>query len=234
MCTIFERLKSIAVPTKDLINGYIRHCQHELFGDMAIKNPYYNIPQLINNHCMLFYEVWKWYRKHHGKGLKFNSDTEVTADWHHSWNTCMLEKTISNAFCNKFSITFKVKTDGGPCDVYIGYATGDTLETSILNWNQLLGDGENSSTSYAWDIWNDELYFTGGGQEPECVSNDIEGVISYSEGDLFKLVFDFRRKEVTIYHNSKEMDYNDLKATKLWVGVSIYNDTIEMVKYEYD
>ena len=42
-----------------------------------MTNTYYNIPQLINHHIMLFYEEFKWYKQNHGQGLEFISDTEV-------------------------------------------------------------------------------------------------------------------------------------------------------------
>ena len=89
----FERLKSIANPTKDLINGYIRVCQNELFGDIAIENPYYNIPPLINNHCILFYEAYTWYKKRHGNGIEFLSNIEVVSS-ETGWSCCILDNEI--------------------------------------------------------------------------------------------------------------------------------------------
>ena len=112
----FERLKTIGGPTKNLINGFIRNCQNELFGEIAADNPYYNIPPLINKYCILFYELFRWYKQSYGDGLKFISDTEVTVQEkdidHRRWLTCIFENVISDTFCNKFSITFKIKSYG--------------------------------------------------------------------------------------------------------------------------
>ena len=57
MTTLFDRVKSISDPTKYLINGYVTKCQNELFGDLVICNPYYNIPRPVNNLCMIFYQL---------------------------------------------------------------------------------------------------------------------------------------------------------------------------------
>ena len=109
MSTNFERLKQISTPIKQLVNGYIRQCQDELFGEMAADNPYYNIPQLINNHCILFYDTFAWYRGKHGDDLEFISDTEVTMYDGTPNSLCMFENVISSAFCDRFEITFKTK-----------------------------------------------------------------------------------------------------------------------------
>ena len=51
-----------------------------------------------------------------------------------------------------------------------------------------------------------------------------------------KLVFDFENKKVTIYQNDKEGDSRNLKATKLWIGLSLtyLGATVEMIQYKYD
>ena len=72
-----ERLKAAPVSTKLLINGYMRECQQSLFGAVSKQNPYYSIPQLVNNHCILFYELFTWYHKKHGDGIEFISDTKI-------------------------------------------------------------------------------------------------------------------------------------------------------------
>ena len=234
MSTFFDRLKSIALPTKDLINGYVRRCQKELFDDIAIDNPYYYIPQLINDHCMLFYEVWRWYRKNYGQGIKFLSDTEVTVENDDGWMTCMFENAISNDFCHLFSITFKLKsfgTDLSAPDFYIGYTTGPSLETSILNWTHIIGEDHNASSSCAWDVYDDELFFSGEGKNFDQVGYYSK----YHVNDLFKLVIDFGANSVSIYHNDFEADSRKINAKKLWVGFSLgyCHNRIEMVGYEY-
>ena len=96
----FERLRKVATPTKHLINGYIRESQVQLFDDIAINNPYYNIPQLINNHCMLFYHVFTWYKEKHGDGVEFVSETKVnmteTSDTLWAPALCMFKSKISS------------------------------------------------------------------------------------------------------------------------------------------
>ena len=128
---MFERLKYIPISTKYLIHGFIRKCQTELFGEIAVENPYYNIPPLINNYCLLFYEIFTWYRKKCGDGIEFLSDTEVKVNEFRGWTSCIIGSQISNKICDKFSITFKIKSfgDGQSCPTFdIGYVTADSLE----------------------------------------------------------------------------------------------------------
>ena len=238
-----QRLKHISLPTKDLINGYIRNVQNELFGDIANDNPYYNIPQLINNHCILFYESFTWYKEHHGDGLKFISDTQVTVETRKGgkWLTCMFENVISNKFCKKFSITFKIKSFGKPSetdpqfniypDFYIGYTKQPTLEESILNWNDQLGEYRNAATTCSWGIYSAQLCHSGDGDAFDRVKT-----MKYSVGDLLKMVLDFDQQKAKIYHNNIEQDSRDFKVTTLWVGVSLnyLYETVEMVEYKYE
>lgn len=227
----FNRLKSIAPFTKGLTNGYIRKCQDELFGDIAMNNPYYNIPQLVNNHIMLFYELWTWYKGNYGAGLKFISDSEVTCEDNIGWKTCMFENAISQEICNKFNITFKLK-EAESIDFYIGYTKGETIESSIRSWSDQIGEGYNEETSCAWDVYDDELCFSG---EGECFVNVVED-ITYSVGDLFKLVIDFEANAVRIYHNDNELDSREIHVKKLWIGFSFgyAKTTIEVLHYEYE
>ena len=241
----FQRLKTIGLPTKHLINGYIRQCQDGLFGDTAAQNPYYNIPEIVNNYCMLFYEIFTWYKKNRGEELEFLSDTEVTLAEEHSlyrrWNTCMFENAISNKYCDRFSITFKIKSFGkytpsmDPRDLpdfYIGYTTEKTLGSSIIDWQCQLGEYKNSQTSCAWDVYDDELFFSGKG---ECFAP--AGYYSkYHVNDLFKLVIDFGANSVSLYHNDIEADSRKIDVKKLWVGFSLgyCQNRIEMVGYKYE
>ena len=73
MATSLERLKSISLVTKDLVTGFIRQCEKDLFAELIEQSSYYHIPQLVINHCILFYETFAWYKENHGEGLEFIS-----------------------------------------------------------------------------------------------------------------------------------------------------------------
>ena len=240
----FNRLKNIALPTKNLINGYIRLCEKELFADIAEDNPYYNIPQLINNHCMLFYEIFAWFRKYCGAELEFLSDTEVTMgekekSRNYVWLTCMFENMISSDICDAFSISFKIQSFGKGLyddkmrttpDFYIGYTKGDTLEESIKDWEQQLGENENAETSSSWCFNEGNVSHSGEGDKFKKVKD-----ISYEVGDILKIEFDFMKQEVKVYHNDEEADCRKLLTDKVWVGVSLGypGETVEMIGYKY-
>ena len=239
MSLSFEKLKHIGAPLKNLINGYIRIYQNEFFGDIASDNPYYNIPPLINNYCMLFYEIFTWYKKKFGKGLEFTSDTEVVLNETKragNWPTCLFENTISNEFCNKFSIAFKIKPFGTNRflpDFYIGYTFGETLEESVKSWDAQLGENENSSTSESW-CFNHGIFHSGDGDKFKPLKKSYD--FRLTDRDLLTLVFDFKQSRVTVYQNEKVLDCRDLKVNKLWIGLSFYHhrDGVEMIEYKYD
>ena len=237
----FARLKTIDSRTKDLINGYIRECQndHELFGKRALENPYYNIPQLVNNHCVLFYETFTWYKQQFGKGLKFLSNNKVTLQqvdrW--CWRTCMFENKISSSFCNKFNISFAIRSYGSSRstpDFYIGYTTGETLESSIKNWQHQLGEKQNINTSCSWGFCGDALYYSGKGKEFCYVTR--AGTIKYALHDILRLEIDFQAKKARMYYNDKEKDCRNMKVNTVWIGLSFANEgeTVEMIQYKYD
>ena len=144
----------------------------------------------------------------------------------------MFENKISNEICNSFSITFKVISFGDNrkfLDFCIGHTTGETLEDSIMDWNKCLGEGINAATSSSWAFWRNALLCNG-------IYIKLPGFMDYSRGDFFKISFDFREKQVKIYHNNKECDCKDLTVTKLWVGLSLrfVGTHIEMIEYKYD
>ena len=90
MSNSFERLRTILPKVKFLVNGYIRICiQNKLFKQQSMEKAYYNIPQLINNHCILYYngpkvtdEELKWLQ-----AMNVLNNTELyealTMQWEH-------------------------------------------------------------------------------------------------------------------------------------------------------
>ena len=213
---------------------------------MAEDNPYYNIPHLINNHCMLFYELFTWYKKNHGQELKFLSDTEVTVgekvkDRQYEWLTCVFDSVISSDICNKFNMTFKIKSFGKAFgaaatlrttpDFYIGYTEKETLEESIKNWDYQLGESDNASTTSSWCFSEQAIYHSGDGDHFRRVKD-----ASFAVGDSLKIAFDFIGKNVKIYHNDIEGDRRELTTDKVWIGLSLVypQETVEMIEYKYE
>ena len=234
MMSAFQRLKQINPKIKDLVNGYIRIYQNELFGEIAKENPYYYIPQLVNNHCILFYEIFTWYKKHEDDSVEFISDTEVKLK-SAKWSNCMFESEITDKMCRTFSATFKIISFGDDTsepDFCIGYAKGDTLEASIKNWNYCLGEEYNTNTSASWAFCDDELLYSADGYDLQDVSQSMH----YSQGDLLRISFDFEEKKAKIYRNDEEQDCRDLTTTKLWIGISLFykGSHVQMVEYKYD
>ena len=226
------RLKSVGAPTRLLINGYIRQCQDELFGAIADDNPYYNIPQLINNHCMLFYDTFTWYRKQHGKGIEFLSDTEVKMNERLD-AICMFQTEIASRVCNKFDITFKIKAFGDDRDYprfAIGYTYGDSLEESVIDWNYDFALRDNKDNSSEFVFHTDTLWFVGNNDANQIAS------LTYSLGDMVKLSIDFQNNKVVVHHNGTEMDYQNFEHERVWVGLCLMNlgEIIEMVEYKFD
>lgn len=233
MSLSFQRLASITPLIKKLVNGYIRKCQNELFGDIANDYPYYNIPQLVNNHCILFYEIFKWYTKKHGDDIEFISDTEVKYNGYNSkLSTCSFENEISSQFCDTFSITFKLKSLGSKRPSFdIGYVTGDSLDKSIKDWNKELAESVNQDISWGFCFYVDSVYYL-----HDNSAEMSSSTTKYCVDDSIKLLFDFKDMKVRVYHNDKELDCRDLNADKLWIGLTLFNQgtILKMVDYKYD
>ena len=230
----FERLKGINAKTKDLINGYIRQCEIELFEDLINENPYYHIPPLINNYCILFYDIFTWYKKQHGDAIQLISDSEVK-QIANDWSTCVFENVISGEICDKFSVTCKVVAFGDDRDgpyFCIGYATGDTLEESMKDWNDAIG-GDDATTSASWGFADNELHVAAL-DDTFSLMDSVH--INWTCGDLVKISFDFIKNKTIVYHNDKELDSQVLHSNKLWIGLSLYykGSQMEMVQYKYD
>ena len=184
---------------------------------------------------MLFYEIFTWYKKKHGRRLEFVSDTEVRSPERvgSTMRTCLFENEISDSICDRFSITFKIKVIGrSSSNFYIGYAFGgDIIEHSVRNWDVQLGQIDNKHISESWCLWNDEVRYSFGDDQFVARGNRYK----FKENDLIRLAFDFQKKSVTIYYDGKAQHGTDLQATKFWVGVSLHfgGDQVEMVEYKY-
>ena len=105
-------------------------------------------------------------------------------------STCLLENEISNKLCDKFSIAFKLRSYGDDddyFDFYIGYATADSIDESIKDWNRSFGEYDNDQTSWGWIIFDDELLHSGDGHS----ILEIDKGLDYSLGDLVRISFNF-------------------------------------------
>ena len=144
---------------------------------------------------MLYYESFRWYKDHHGDEIEFVSDTKVRLNEHvDGWSVCLLENEISKQFCRKFSIRFKIVSfgeDGEEPDFFVGYATGNSIENSVLDWQSAFGEGGNSDTSWGWVMYTDRCSHYGDGHKLERVADSIQ----YSKGDIVTLVFDFIKRD---------------------------------------
>ena len=146
----------------------------------------------------------------------------------------MFENEICDKYCKQFSISFKIKSYGlgnTHPDFYIGYATGENLEASIIDWQEQLGEGSNVKTSKSWGCYNGYLHHS-----DELKAFRKVKPLTYSIGDELKMVFNFESKKVKFYHNDTEQDCQDLIATKIWIGLSfaVKGETVEMIHYKYE
>ena len=187
----------------------------------------------MNNHCILFYEIFTWYKNDKQKGVKFISETEVKAI-KNVWTTCIFDNEISDKICNRFSITFQVISFGDERvepDFDIGYTLENTIEESMKNWTSPIGEGQNKHTSTCWNCGNSRLYHS-------CSNgwSTVQKNLKYSLGDIFTMLFDFKEEKVKIYYNDQEKDCKDLNVTKLWVAISLFytGNHVKVIDYKYD
>lgn len=184
---------------------------------------------------MLFYEVFRWYKTQHGKELNFVSGTRIKLGKNaKNWSTCLFENDVSNQFCDKLTIQFEFKSFSKHSPAFvIGYATGDSIEQSISEWECPLGGGDMKHTSFGWLMSGyNTLAHAGNGHQLEMISMSMK----YSEGDIFTIIFDFIEKEIVLHRNKIELNCQDFNADKIWIGVSMYGEgtEIELIDYEYD
>ena len=243
MSTKYKRLKGIDKRTELLIDGFLRECQHNLFGELMNINPYYNIPKLVNNHCMLFYETLVWHTKHVGTDIEFTSNRIVKkTQCSGGWSTCMFDNEISKDTCNKFMITFKINAFGSTeateykyPNFYFGWTTGETLKESIKTWNQQLGEQKNKMSSVSWCIYTKSIHLSDKDRYFQSITKNL---YEYEIGDRFTVRFDFIKKKVGLYYNDDESaaDERDLGTDKLWIGFSFYfkNEIIEVIDHCYE
>ena len=70
---LFDEIKKIDERTKIIVLGYIRLCQKLL---SSKNNPYYNIPELINYLCIIYYHHSEYFTKH-GQFIQLNQNNDT-------------------------------------------------------------------------------------------------------------------------------------------------------------
>eukprot|EP01084_Bolivina_argentea_P088491 159761_1 len=54
----FQKLSNVNHRSKLIVYGYVREFQNDTFDEMSTVNPYYNIPEIIQNICLIYYHVY--------------------------------------------------------------------------------------------------------------------------------------------------------------------------------
>ena len=238
MLNLHKKVQRIDNKTQSLINGYIREYQHNVFGALVNVNTYYTIPELVNNHCMMFYDPLRWYTKKVGPGIEFISERIVKKSvCDNGWSTCVLGYKISKDLCNKFDITFRLNSFGSTDEddynypyFYLGFVTGKSIKKSIKKWNQAIGHGSNTATR-GWCISINKIYSVGFFNSGIL---DRDGKrCQFAVGDIFRISFDFEYKQVALFYNDQQVDLRKLKTKKLWIALSfaLKNEIIEIIDY---
>ena len=119
------------------------------------------------------------------------------------WTNCIFGEEINHKECDMFNIYIQWKT----CirSFFIGYITS-TINKSIIDWNQWLGNRSNSTYSNGilinkhytnFYIWNYKHY---------CKELSYKSLDQFKQNDIFILSFNFIQDTVTIYHNIKSKE----------------------------
>ena len=93
---LYHQMKNIDVKDRDLINGYIRENEKNVFQDQK-DNPYYNIPGLINYLCLSFwYDLNEFDPNLCGKTMEISEDCKLVSAINEEFSSCFGKKVIES------------------------------------------------------------------------------------------------------------------------------------------
>ena len=151
--------------------------------------------------------------------------------WYYA--TCIYGEQITSLECNIFKLTFK--WIHCTTDAVFGYIIS-TIEESIKDWNNWIGKGKNAKYGVTIGIPNYKsnpyLYDVDGSRPINYLpKND-----GFKQGDLFTMSFNFKRDEVSFFHNDYLLLSKSLSGIKKIYCVfclRYMNEEIQIIKYEF-
>ena len=210
--------------TKMLIYGFNREAQTNLFPKDV---PYYNIPQIVNHICVLFYWQRECFKLHGTYNIKLSEDNmkATVLKSEPNWNTVYGNFVFNQNLCPNTVIEYELDTNQYRA---IGIVTvgkeKENYDKLVWNYSDYLHEAV-----YAWH--NGSLYGRG------CGSKDRRHMIPPKDGGKLRMTVDIPDKSLIFHHVSgnkfagkyTNIDYS--MTYRLAVSMS-GKQTVQLFKFE--
>eukprot|EP01083_Nonionella_stella_P002397 6929_1 len=201
----------------DIVRGYSKMMGHRRHVPVEIM-------QLI---LFYFYETFKFNVHNHGKGFRFINNQTVEKISSET-ATCIFGEQITSKKCKGFDLY--IQWTRCVDSFFMGYITS-SLENSIKDSTQFLGHGSNKRHSVGIEVYKEYNNFTLSDANHHYHMLRYRARDNFKEGDVFRLSFNFQRKELVIYHNGFTADSLVLEHKQLTPAISLrHQEKIEIIK----
>eukprot|EP01084_Bolivina_argentea_P209042 356176_1 len=110
--TFFHKLNNVNDKSKLIVYGYLREFQNDTFHEICKVNPYYNIPEIIQNICVIYYHLYdEWDSQYIANVHTLNEENqciEHTGRLKYESSFC---STIAHSDYGEYHWKFKIKHD---------------------------------------------------------------------------------------------------------------------------
>lgn len=213
-----EKVKDVAIPTKDCINGYIREAQKLFPSD----NTYSLIPTLINYWIILYYYVWEHFDSNWcSDGFKLTEHNKLITKIKTNYSNAYL-KAVVNTGIHKWKFELITIT---AADSMIGI-----WKTKYdKNLTHGLHGGAAKGKYYGW--WSDFQCTTAGDNKSKPYSDR-----RVQSGDIVDMILDFNKSELSYNLNDKPQGiaFTNIEQCDYVVCISLYARTNEIKLLSYN
>eukprot|EP01084_Bolivina_argentea_P209045 356180_1 len=206
--TFFQNLNNVNDQSKLIVYGYLREFQNDTFYEISKLNPYYNVPEIVQNICLIYYHAYdKWDSQYIAKVHTLNEENQCIE---HTGET-----SYRSSFCStivdygKYHWKFKIKhipESGG----WMVIGIWKTISMSKPPTNTYFTEGDSYKSGYGYVIpyaWITNA--TGGGKGGaygvECKSGDI--VDMFLNFDDLTLKYSVNDKDMGVAFNITNTPY---------------------------
>eukprot|EP01084_Bolivina_argentea_P209043 356177_1 len=104
----FQKRNNVNNKSKLIVYGYLREFQNNTFGEISKINPYYNMPQIVENICLIYYYLYdKWDSQYIAKVHTLNEKNQCIEHTGEPFYQSSFCSTIAD--CGKYHWKFKIK-----------------------------------------------------------------------------------------------------------------------------
>ena len=234
---IFERVKKVNKRDSLIVYGYLRECEKDLFSELRESNPYYNLPEIMQNVCLIYYHIAdEWDPKYVGVHHKLTKDRlcieNISKDDDESSSYGTLIASSPGIYKWKLRLNHVPNLNYSYWAVIIGIWKTKSSKEPVLDTSFASITTKKTypwSWGYAFDAMNGTLVNssgtnakTGGEYGKKCKT-----------GDIIEIILDFDKLTLKFNINDQDMGiaHSDIEDTEYRVALSTGFDApiIEMI-----